>query len=75
MPSAKTERHIHLLFSRFGTSVVFGRKDVVALLTLSPAAASALLKKMLDHDVIEEVKGQGKGRYRFRGVHASSFFV
>ena len=75
MPSAKTERHVHLLFSCFGTSGIFSRKDVVALLTLSPAAASALLKKMLDHDVIEEVKGQGKGRYRFRGVHATSFIM
>ena len=65
-PSGKTARHIKTLLSEFGVSEVFGRKDVVALLRLSPAAASALLKKMLAHSVIEEVKGQGKGRYRFR---------
>ena len=62
----KTAGHVKALRSCFGTDV-FGRKEVIDRLGLSPAAASALLKKMLERRLIQAVKGQGKGRYRFWG--------
>lgn len=67
VPRGKTASHIQALFSRFGHSEVFGRREVIEVLGLSPAAASALLKRMMNLFVIREVKGQGKGKYQFGG--------
>lgn len=45
---------------------VFGRTDIVNVLGIKPSTASALIKKMLNAGIIMEIKGQGKGRYRFK---------
>ena len=63
--SPKTISHAQALFQAFGPGQVFGRSNVVHLLDLSPSAASALLKKLLDGGAIESVPGKGKGKYRF----------
>ncbi|MBQ7712936.1 MAG: Fic family protein [Clostridia bacterium] len=61
----KGKAQSELLRSRL-TEDVFGREQVMAILGLSPAAASAFLKKLLLSGVIVTVSGQGKGKYSFR---------
>ena len=58
-------RRTKVLFDTFGFQTVFGRTDVCTVTGLSPAAASALLKKLLNVGAIAKVEGQGKGKYRF----------
>jgi Predicted transcriptional regulator containing an HTH domain and an uncharacterized domain shared with the mammalian protein Schlafen len=43
---------------------VFGRKEVVQALQISPAAASGFLSKMKDAGIIIGVSGYGKGKYQ-----------
>lgn len=61
----KTIRNMKLLFERFGYETVFGRSDVMQVIGMGPTAASELLKRMREGDVIEAVTGMGKGKYRF----------
>ena len=61
----KTAAHAEALFRDFGDGQAFGRGDVSQRLGLSPSAASALLKKLLDCGVIRPVTGRGKGKYQF----------
>ena len=63
--SQKSILHFDALVAALGKDAVFGRKEVVSILKLSPAAASSLLKKLLFLSWIQAVKGQGKGKYRF----------
>ena len=58
-------RQAKALFETFGFQTVFGRTDVCTVTDLSPAAASALLKKLLNVGAIAKAEGQGKGKYRF----------
>ena len=55
------------LFQEFGYKGVFGRKDIASLTGDSETAAGGLIKKMKEADLIAEVKGYGKGKYRFLG--------
>lgn len=70
--SLKTISHAQSLFQAFGHGQVFGRSNAIQLLDLSPSAASALLKKLLDCGVIEAVTGMGKGKYRFSDPQADN---
>ncbi|MDO4853388.1 MAG: hypothetical protein Q4A88_08225, partial [Clostridia bacterium] len=58
-------RQAKAMFDTFGFQTVFGRTDVCTVTGLSPAAASALLKKLLNVGAIAKAEGQGKGKYRF----------
>ncbi|MCM1388273.1 MAG: hypothetical protein NC231_13175 [Bacillus sp. (in: Bacteria)] len=62
----KTIRHMQDLFRYFGKERIFGRSAVKERLGIQDSAASELLKKLLEADVIEPVAGYGKGKYRFR---------
>ena len=53
------------LFQEFGYEGIFGRKDIASLAGDSETAAGGLIKKMKEADLIAEVKGCGKGKYRF----------
>ena len=63
--SAPTRVNIKKLVTAYGGEAFFRRKDVLRVLKLSPTAASDLLAKMLERQMIEPVKGHGKGAYRF----------
>ena len=67
--SPKTISHAQSLFQAYGLGQAFGRGDVIQQLCLSPSAASALLKKLLDCGAIEAVAGMGKGKYKFSALH------
>ncbi len=45
---------------------IFGRKEIMHILSLSASRSSELIKQMLDCDIIVAVKGQGKGKYIFK---------
>ena len=55
------------LFQEFGYEGIFGRKDIASLTGDSQTAAGGLIKKMKEADLIAEVTGYGKGKYRFFG--------
>lgn len=58
-------RQIEKLFEHFGTDVVFGRTNVMQVLDIKTSRASALLKALIDNNIIEAVSGHGKGKYKF----------
>ena len=62
--SNKTLNHTFLLFSNFRNSI-FGRNLVEQSTGLKSSQASKLIKLLLDSNIIEPVKGHGKGKYRF----------
>lgn len=64
--SRPTKANIKKLLGAYSIRPFFKRKDVLAVLDLSPTAASDLLAKMLSHGITELVNGHGKGAYRFK---------
>ena len=54
------------MFDVFGFEIVFGRGDIISVVGGGTAGATKLLKILLDADIIEQVSGYGKGKYRFR---------
>lgn len=65
--SKPTIENMHQLFQAKGCEQIFGRKDVIEELGLSPAGASKFIAKLLEADIVKNVKGYGKGRYKFVG--------
>ena len=63
--SDKTVGHIEILFEKYGTREVFGRTGVETT-GLRSTRASELLKLLVERGLVENVKGQGKGKYRSR---------
>ena len=53
------------LFKAYGNEGVFGRNNIATLTEISYSSAGELIVKLKDSGLIEEVKGQGKGKYRF----------
>lgn len=64
--SRKTAANSEKMYRVYGTVKVFGRKNIMMLLNITESPASELLKKLLSADVIEPVRGMGKGKYRFK---------
>lgn len=64
--SNKTRQHIRQLFGKYGFGTFFGRTEVVEELHLTASPASALIKKMLDMELIYPLRGKGKGKYLFK---------
>ena len=59
-------QHAVEMFSKCGKDVCFGRTIVEDITGLKPSGASKLIKLLLDSNVIAQVTGHGKGKYRFR---------
>lgn len=57
--------HIQTLFQSFEFDIVFGRTEAMEVLDLKASSTSALLKKLTDVNIIEPVKGNGNGKYKF----------
>ena len=60
-----TKNKILFLFHEFGYEGVFGRKDIASLTGDSQTAAGGLIKKIKEANLIADVKGYGKGKYKF----------
>lgn len=63
--SAKTKNNIEKLYEAFGNEKIFGRSDVVKVLSITERPASTLLKRMHDLSLTEQITGVGKGKYKF----------
>ena len=57
------KEYIHAFF--YGTEDMFGRKDIMLLTGLKATRASEVIKLLTSAEVIETVKGHGKGKYCF----------
>lgn len=64
--SRKTVANTEKMYKAYGMVEVFGRKNIMMILNITESPASELLKKLLSADVIEPVRGMGKGKYRFK---------
>lgn len=63
---SKTKTHILDLYREYRREKIFGRSVVENITGLKSTRASELIKIMMDKEMIEEVKGHGKGKYRFK---------
>ena len=63
--TAKTKKNIISLHEEFGMEKIFGRSDIVGVLSLTEKPASTLIKKLVNLRLVESVHGFGKGKYRF----------
>ena len=61
----QTKNNIAKLYSVFDTESIFGRRDISNACGISYSAAGSLISKLKKHKLIEEIKGHGKGKYRF----------
>ena len=60
-----TKDTIIALYRQFGFDTAFARADVMRLSGITSSPAGALLDKLKTANLIEPVRGQGKGKYRF----------
>lgn len=44
---------------------VFGNSRIVQVLNCSEVTATSYIKRMIELEIIAEISGQGKGKYRF----------
>lgn len=63
--NVQTKNSIVKLYTKTGFTDIFGRSDISDIYGISYSAAGNLISKMREHKLIEEVKGYGKGKYRF----------
>ncbi len=61
----QTKTNIKKLYEVVGTEGIFGRGDVSEICRISYSTAGNLISKMRKNKLIDEVKGYGKGKYRF----------
>ena len=61
----KSASNAVLLYQAFGVERIFGRQDVMTVLSVTASPASEILRKLTKAEMIEVMKGMGKGRYRF----------
>ncbi|AVM67373.1 hypothetical protein C3V37_05810 [Peptostreptococcaceae bacterium oral taxon 929] len=64
--SKNLKNHIINLYNALGDGEIFGRSSVEKHTGLKVSRASELIKTMYEMDLLESVKGHGKGKYRFK---------
>jgi len=64
--STHTKRRILKLYESIGIECYFSRADIMRITGITSSPAGDLIKKMKSENLIESVRGQGKGRYRFK---------
>ena len=63
--SDKTMDHILRIYEAYGTEDMLVRKDIMLLTGLKATRASEVIKLLISAEIIETVKGHGKGKYCF----------
>lgn len=61
----RTKNNFQRIFNSFGFDGIFGRKDISELCGISYAAAGKIIVKLKENGLIKDVKGAGKGKYKF----------
>ena len=60
-----TKNNILTVYNDIDTNQIFGAPEIERILDCSPTTAKEIMKKIRDMEVVVEVKGSGKGKYRF----------
>ena len=60
--AGKSLKHFEKLYCAFGTEGIFGRNDVAGICGLSYSVAGKIIVRLKEYELIEEVKGKGKGK-------------
>ena len=63
--SKNTRSKVMALFKTYGNEGILGRSDIATVTAASYSSAGELIVKLKDSGLIVEVKGHGKGKYRF----------
>ena len=63
---ATTKQNVQMLFADVDTSVIFGRSDVEKICQVSYSLAGDIIAILKENELVEAVKGYGKGKYRFK---------
>ena len=63
--SINVRESLLLIFKKF-RNVLFSRKDIISVLRVSNTTGTNYLTYLVDLNLIEKERGQGKGKYRFR---------
>jgi len=61
-PSVK---NILNVYEEIDTNQIFGTCEIVKILNCSSSTARAIMTKLREMNVVKEIKGKGKGKYRF----------
>lgn len=61
----RTKENLLKVYDSIGTNQVFGAPEVKEILGCTITASKDIMKKLRDMGVVAEVKGRGKGKYRF----------
>ena len=62
----KTMDHVLALYNECGKVKFFGRAVVEKITGLKSTRASEIIKILVNNDILEPVKGHGKGKYKFK---------
>ena len=60
-----TKDNILAVYNDIDTNQIFGAPEIERILDCSPTTAKEIMRKIRDMEVVVEVKGSGKGKYRF----------
>lgn len=55
------------MYDEIDAKQVFGALEIQRILNCSPTTSRAIMLKLREIEVVEAVKGNGKGRYAFKG--------
>ena len=61
----KTKENILAVYNVIDTNQIFGAPEIVKILNCSRSTAKEIMKKIRDMEIVVEIKGNGKGKYRF----------
>ena len=60
-----TQRNIIKVYEEIDSNQVFSTKDITNILKCAPSTSRTIMEKLREMQVVCEVKGMGKGKYRF----------
>ena len=60
-----TKDNILAVYNEIDTNQIFGAPEIERILDCSTTTAKEIMKKIRDMEIVVEVKGSGKGKYRF----------
>ena len=62
-----TQENLLKVYDGIDAKQVFGASEIQRILDCSPTTSRAIMLKLREIEVVEAVKGNGKGRYVFKG--------
>ena len=60
-----TQRNIVQVYDLIDGNQIFGTREIVEILNCSSSTAREIMSKLREIKVVREIKGKGKGKYRF----------